>query len=170
MALQRQIAVIAGGPGTGKTTIVARLLTALLASEHHAPERILLAAPTGKAATRMVDALHANLNVGQLSPDKQTRIPTTAMTLHRLLGVHPQLPRPKYHQHNPLPVDLLIIDEASMIDLALMAHVLDALPAHARLVLLGDPHQLASVEAGALMREMCTMAHLPYSANTAQTL
>ena len=58
------------------------------------------------------------------------------MTLHRLLGVHPQLPRPKYHQHNPLPVDLLIIDEASMIDLALMAQVLDALPTHARLVLL----------------------------------
>lgn len=170
LALQRQICVIAGGPGTGKTTIVARLITALLASPAHAPERIMLAAPTGKAATRMVDALHANLDKEALTAQMHQKIPEIAMTVHRLLGIHPQRARPKYYQHNPLPVDLLIIDEASMIDVALMAQILDALPANARLVLLGDPHQLASVEAGALLREMCEGAHLPYSAKAADDL
>lgn len=154
-AVRRRLAVISGGPGTGKTTTVVRLLAALLeqpGSEHLA---IGLAAPTGKAAARMAEAIRnakANLPV---SAAIKAALPDEARTLHRLLGSRGDSPRVRHDAANPLPLDVLVVDEASMVDLALMAKLVAALPPKARLILLGDKDQLAAVEAGAVFAELC---------------
>jgi len=156
VAVLSGLCVISGGPGTGKTTTVVKVLL-LLAEQARGrpPLRVALAAPTGKAAARARDALHAVL--AQLPIDARARpsLPSDATTLHRLLGVQPGSGAFRYHRANPLPVDVLVVDEASMVDLALLAKLLDAMPAHARLLLLGDKDQLASVEAGAVLGEIC---------------
>ena len=152
LALLKPLCVIAGGPGTGKTHTVARILT-LLAALAPTPPRIGLAAPTGKAALRLEDSIRRTR--ADLPADLAQTLPEQARTLHRLLRFQPARRR-FYHDHdNPLPLDLLIVDEASMIDLSLMAAVLDALPASCRLILLGDRDQLASVEAGNLFGDLC---------------
>ncbi len=147
--------VISGGPGTGKTTTVVQLLVLLqgLAQEQGQPLRICLAAPTGKAAARLTESI--GTAVSRLSPDIRNRLPLKATTLHRLLGSRPDSRRFVHNSQNPLHVDLLVVDEASMIDLEMMAVLLDALPAKARLVMLGDKDQLASVEAGSVLGDIC---------------
>ena len=154
-AVRRRLAVISGGPGTGKTTTVVRLLAALL--EQPGGERLAigLAAPTGKAAARMAEAVRnakADLPVDEAL--KQA-LPDEARTLHRLLGSRGDSPKVRHDAANPLPLDVLVVDEASMVDLALMAKLVAALPPRARLILLGDKDQLAAVEAGAVFAELC---------------
>jgi exodeoxyribonuclease V alpha subunit len=157
-ALSHRFAVITGGPGTGKTWTVGRILALVL---HDRPElRIQLAAPTGKAANRMMESLHeahaAMLDTPGLEKAvKQLELPGKASTLHSLLGLRRASPRPRYHRHNPLPLDVLIIDEASMMDLPMTARVLDALPDDAREILFGDKDHLESVEAGGVLSELC---------------
>lgn len=154
VAVLRRLAVISGGPGTGKTTTVLGVLALLLEQDPLRPPRIALAAPTGKAATRLADALRAGRQRLDLPPLLAGAIPDEAQTLHRLLGYHPERGF-AYDADHPLPVDVVVVDEASMVGLALMEALLRALPAHARLILLGDRDQLASVEAGAVLAEIC---------------
>ncbi|KWF07108.1 AAA family ATPase [Burkholderia pseudomultivorans] len=149
VALTGRVTIVSGGPGTGKTTTVVGVLACLLDAQPAL--RIALAAPTGKAAQRMQEALHAR--AGELPPELAARLPDTSYTLHRLLGGGGATGF-RHHRDNPLPYDLIVVDEASMIDVALAAHLLDALAPGARLVLLGDKDQLAAVEAGAVFAEL----------------
>jgi exodeoxyribonuclease V alpha subunit len=159
-AVRRKLAVISGGPGTGKTTTVVRLLAALLeqsASEQAAGAALAigLAAPTGKAAARMAEAIRNAKASLPVSEAIKAALPEEARTLHRLLGSRGDTPAVRHHAGNPLALDVLVVDEASMVDLALMAKLVDALPPHARLILLGDKDQLCAVEAGAVFAELC---------------
>ncbi|MHC5206113.1 exodeoxyribonuclease V subunit alpha [Pseudomonas chlororaphis] len=157
LATRGAFSIITGGPGTGKTTTVVRLLALLQAPAVEAgkPLRIRLAAPTGKAAARLTESI--SLQVRSLSVDDSVRekIPSDVTTVHRLLGNRLGTRHFRHHAGNRLPLDVLVVDEASMIDLEMMANLLDALPVHARLVLLGDKDQLASVEAGAVLGDLC---------------
>lgn len=154
LALLHPLLLITGGPGTGKTTTTARLLVLLAAQARdagRAPPRIALAAPTGRAAERMAESVrHATqaLAAAGIDADLLAALPTTGTTLHRLLGTVPDSPRFRHHADHPLPFDIVVVDEASMIDLPLMAKLVDAIADGTRLVLLGDPDQLPSVEAG----------------------
>lgn len=154
LALRHALLLVTGGPGTGKTTTIARLLVLLAAQAQaagRAPPRVALAAPTGRAAERMAESLrNAVQKLPQLGVDATlcAQLPTAGTTLHRLLGVIPDSPRFRHHADNPLPYDTIVVDEASMIDLPLMAKLVEAVASGTRLVLLGDPDQLPSVEAG----------------------
>ncbi|MDP2645789.1 MAG: exodeoxyribonuclease V subunit alpha [Desulfobacterales bacterium] len=155
-ALTRKFCIISGGPGTGKTTIITKIMALLLEQHPAMPLRIALAAPTGKAAARLqasVARTKINLDCG---PSIKNLIPETASTLHRLLGAVPGSPYFRYNEKNKLSVDLVVVDEASMVDLALMSKLVQALPVSAQLILLGDKDQLASVEAGAVLGDFCT--------------
>lgn len=154
-AVRRRLAVISGGPGTGKTTTVVRLLAALL--EQPGGERLAigLAAPTGKAAARMAEAIRNAKAALPVSDQVKVSLPEEARTLHRLLGSRGDSPAVRHDAARPLALDVLVVDEASMVDLALMAKLVDALPPQARLILLGDKDQLAAVEAGAVFAELC---------------
>ncbi|WP_166836446.1 exodeoxyribonuclease V subunit alpha [Rheinheimera pleomorphica] len=171
MALQRRFSIITGGPGTGKTTTVVKLL-ALLQYGAGLEQRLLnikLAAPTGKAAVRLVESISGALN--RLPAELSADIPTEVTTLHRLLGALPNRRSFKHNGQNPLQLDVLVVDEASMIDLEMMAALLDALPAQAQLVLLGDKDQLSSVEAGSVLGDLCRGADRgAYHAETLQLL
>lgn len=155
VALTRRISVISGGPGTGKTTTVAKLLAALVQLTTTAPLRIQLAAPTGKAAARLTESLGSALRRLPLDDMQKAALPNDACTLHRLLGAQPNSQRLRYHAGNPLHLDVLVVDEASMVDLPMMAKLINALPPHARVIFLGDRDQLASVEAGAVLGDIC---------------
>lgn len=161
-ALTKRLAVITGGPGTGKTTTVTKLLY-LLTSQQELTIRLV--APTGKAAARLSESIKASKQrlaseLQHIPLDKlksnMAQIPEEAATLHRLLGVIPNSHQFRHHKDNPLRLDLLIIDEASMVDLPMMYKLLSALPAQASLILLGDQDQLASVEAGAVLADICS--------------
>jgi exodeoxyribonuclease V alpha subunit len=154
-ALRNGLAVIAGGPGTGKTTTVARVLALLLEQSPQSPPAIALAAPTGKAAARLHDALSAGRGALGLAPDLAAALPREALTLHRLIGLSGAGGAPRHHARDPLALDALVIDESSMLDLALAARVVDALPRTARLVLVGDPDQLDAVEPGNVFAGVC---------------
>ncbi len=158
-AVRRRFAVVAGGPGTGKTTTVARIV-ALLAEQAAAagtpPPLIALAAPTGKAAARLEEAVHAEATV--LTVDDTVRaqlLDLHASTLHRLLGWRPgSHSRFRHHRTNRLPHDVVIVDETSMVSLSLMARLVESVRPDARLVLVGDPGQLTSIEAGAVLGDI----------------
>lgn len=154
LALRGQLAIVTGGPGTGKTYTAARLLV-LLQALHTGPQplRVALAAPTGKAAARLRQSIDAALQA--LGPLAAGVLPGPAQTLHALLGARPGTRRFAHDAAHPLDLDLLFVDEASMVHLEMMDSLLDALPPTARLVLLGDRDQLASVEAGAVLGELC---------------
>ena len=170
-ACDGRFTLISGGPGTGKTTTVTKLL-ALLVAQSEQPLLIRLAAPTGKAAARLTESIaKAKTDLaGQVNASWLAGIPTQASTLHRLLGVIPSLPEFRHNGQNPLPLDVLVVDEASMIDLPMMARLLAALPPQARLILLGDKDQLASVEAGAVLGDICQFVAQGVSSQQAQQL
>ena len=178
VALRARLSVITGGPGTGKTYTAARLLALLLAlHEQGRPLRVALAAPTGKAAARLKQSIdhalgglqgqvpaNSGLDLGALMARMEP-----ARTLHALLGARPDTRHFRHHAANLLDVDVLIVDEASMVHLEMMDALLQALPPNARLVLLGDKDQLASVEAGAVLGDLCRDAAAGrYSPTTAQ--
>ena len=165
MALTRQFAVISGGPGTGKTTTVAKLLAALVmqANGEHKPN-IMLVAPTGKAAARLTESIGSAIKSLAVPQAIKDLIPTQSSTLHRLLGSIPNRVEFRHHKDNPLHLDVLVVDEASMVDLPMMARLLDAMPQGAKLILLGDRDQLASVEAGAVLGDICSFSTQGYSA------
>jgi exodeoxyribonuclease V alpha subunit len=154
LALSQRLTVLTGGPGTGKTTTVARLL-ALLAGQAGASRlRVALAAPTGKAAARLQEAVQ--VEVDALDPiDRQRISGLHATTLHRLLGSRPDnSSRFRHHRGNRLPHDVIVVDETSMVSLTMMARLLEAVRPEARLVLVGDADQLASVDAGAVLADL----------------
>ncbi|WP_060478484.1 MULTISPECIES: exodeoxyribonuclease V subunit alpha [Pseudomonas] len=157
LATRAGFSIITGGPGTGKTTTVVRLLALLQAPavEQGRPLRIRLAAPTGKAAARLTESIGQQVERLQVTAQVRGHIPTDVSTVHRLLGSRPGSRHFRHHAGNPLPLDVLVVDEASMIDLEMMANLLQALPPKARLILLGDKDQLASVEAGAVLGDLC---------------
>jgi exodeoxyribonuclease V alpha subunit len=165
IAVRGAVTIITGGPGTGKTYTVARLLALLFATAPEASQlRIALAAPTGKAAARLKQSIDKALGeladrvAGDLPLRELTGRIGAARTLHSLLGARPDTRSFAHHKGNPLDVDVLIVDEASMVHLEMMAALLDALPPTATLILLGDKDQLASVEAGAVLGDLCNDA------------
>ncbi|ROO25981.1 exodeoxyribonuclease V subunit alpha, partial [Salinisphaera orenii] len=165
-ALRHHFTVISGGPGTGKTYTIVRLLRVLIEAaieQDDTPPLIALAAPTGKAAARMLESVRNGL--GDMGADTnfdkqrvEEHIPQTARTLHRLLGLTGATTRARFNADNPLPYDVVIVDEASMVDLPMMAKLADAIRNDARLILLGDRYQLASVESGSVLAEICANA------------
>ncbi|GGC89499.1 exodeoxyribonuclease V subunit alpha [Vreelandella lutescens] len=202
LAARSRFGIITGGPGTGKTTTVVRLLALLqtlqLAQHPSQPLRIRLAAPTGKAAARLNESIAGQvaklpftdlttllkeakqegiLWEGALARDDsateqlKATIPTEVTTLHRLLGARPDTRHFRHSAANPLALDVLVIDEASMVDIEMMAATLSALPAHTQCILLGDKDQLASVEAGSVLGDLCRRAEAAhYTPATAEWL
>lgn len=158
-AASRSVALISGGPGTGKTTTVTRMLAIYIqlvcAQQPNKPPLIRLAAPTGKAAARLSESIAQAKAALPVAESVKALIPDQGETLHRLLGARPGQGSFRHHEDNPLHVDMLVVDEASMIDLPMMDSLLAALPQHARLVLIGDKQQLASVEAGSVLGDLC---------------
>ncbi|MBM4398563.1 MAG: AAA family ATPase, partial [Deltaproteobacteria bacterium] len=169
VAVERRLAVITGGPGTGKTTTVTKILLLLLEQERRRrpdvpADRLLavsLLAPTGKAAARLEESVRevrARLaaDATGIDPDLLAAVPAEALGIHRCLGANPDRPtRFRHDERHPLPADVAVVDEASMIDFGLMARLAEAVRPDARLVLLGDRNQLASVEAGAVFGDVC---------------
>ena len=158
-AVLRRLSVVAGGPGTGKTTTTARIVALLeeqAAVLGNRPPLVGLAAPTGKAAARMEEAVRAEAQRIEVDDAVRDRLlSVSASTLHRLLGARPDsASRFRHNRHNLLPHDVLIVDETSMVSLSLMARLIEAVRADARLILLGDPEQLSSVEAGAVLGDI----------------
>ncbi len=171
IAVLKRFVVISGGPGTGKTTTVTKLLILLAEQFGDKHPRIALAAPTGKAAARLSESIKEKKR--ELPCDERIRaaIPEEATTLHRLIGVMPGRAVTRHNRDNPLHLDALVVDEASMIDLPMMCRLLDALPVSARLILLGDKDQLASVEAGSVLGDLCAAGlQVGYSAELCDDL
>ncbi len=155
MAINQAFCMITGGPGTGKTTTVVKIL-ALLQELSDQPLLIALAAPTGKAAMRLQESIGFNKAALPCIAAIKSAIPESVTTLHRLLGAKPPSPYFRHNAKQPLVYDLVVVDEASMVDLALMSKLVDALKPGARLILLGDKDQLASVESGAVLADLTT--------------
>jgi exodeoxyribonuclease V alpha subunit len=159
LAARGSFTVVTGGPGTGKTTTVVKLVALLQAGAgRERPLRVRLAAPTGKAAARLTESIGKAID--QVPETLRAGIPREAVTLHKLLGARPGTRRLRYGAGHPLHADLVVVDEASMIDLEMMAALLAALRPETRLVLLGDKDQLASVEAGAVLADLCAGAEV----------
>ena len=164
LALRRSLLLVTGGPGTGKTTTIARLLALRVAQALHAGTplpRIALAAPTGRAADRMAESLRNaidGMRVLGIDEAVLAALPQGASTLHRLLGTIPDVPRFRHNADNPLPLDIVVVDEASMVDLPLMCKLAEAVADGTQLVLLGDPDQLPSVEAGDVLAAILAAA------------
>ena len=164
IAASQTLSFITGGPGTGKTTTVTKLLALLqgLAARKGTAQNkkilnIQLVAPTGKAAARLTESISAAKQ--KLPTDLQANLPEQCQTIHRLLGAKPQSPYFKANASHPLHLDVLVLDEASMVDLPLMAKLFAALPKHAQIILLGDQDQLASVETGSVLSDICAASH-----------
>lgn len=157
-ALQNRFTIISGGPGTGKTTTVLQILERLLQEPGGERLRIALVAPTGKAAARLQELLRKARENPGLAPNLKERMPRDASTIQRLLGFKPDSVYFQHDARHPLALDVLVVDEASMVALPLMAKLFDALPENARIILLGDRDQLASVEPGAVLADMAEAA------------
>ena len=161
-AVTRRLCIISGGPGPGKTSTVVKILALLVEQRERAglpTPRVLLLAPTGKAATRLTEAIQRAKSGLDCSASVRAAIPDDASTIHRALGsVGGSGTRFRHDAGHPLRADVVLVDEASMVDLALMSRLADAVPREARLILLGDKDQLASVEAGAVLGELCAGA------------
>ena len=157
-AVRRRFCVISGGPGTGKTHTLVLILALLLELEPGRKLRIAVAAPTGKAAARIQDSIRSAKAVLPCDEAIKAQLPERATTVHRLLGYIPDSARFRHDAGNPLACDVVAVDEASMVDLALMAKLFQAIPPSARVILLGDKDQLASVEAGAVLGDICAAA------------
>lgn len=157
-AINNSLTIISGGPGTGKTSTVIQILARLLAETGSKQPRVALVAPTGKAAVRLEETIRAGLDAHKYPDELKTRLPKSASTIHRLLGSKGSSVYFRHDQHHPLPIDLLVIDEASMVSLPLLCKVFDALPTHCRVILLGDHEQLASVEPGAVLADIVDAA------------
>jgi exodeoxyribonuclease V alpha subunit len=159
IAASQTLSFITGGPGTGKTTTVTKLLALLqgLAAKKGKVLNIQLVAPTGKAAARLTESISAAKQ--KLPTDLQINLPEQCQTIHRLLGAKPQSPYFKANASHPLHLDVLVLDEASMVDLPLMAKLFSALPKDAQIILLGDQDQLASVETGSVLSDICAASH-----------
>lgn len=160
-ALWSRLCVISGGPGTGKTTTVVKILALLLEQGGGEQLRIALAAPTGKAAARLRESIRRAKGSLQKTTAACALIPDDVTTLHRLLGVIPGSSRFRHDARNPLPYDIVVVDEASMVALPLMAKLVQALSRNGRLLLLGDREQLASVEPGAVLGDICSTGSSP---------
>jgi len=170
-ALKNRFCVISGGPGTGKTTAVVKILCLIQELEYPHKKRIAIATPTGKAAARLQEIIKYSRETIDCPETIKKSIPEKALTIHRLLHSIPNSPYFKYTRGNPLPFDVLIVDEASMVDMPLMAKLALALPQHAKLILLGDKDQLASVEAGAALGDICNTAAIDnFSKEFSETL
>jgi exodeoxyribonuclease V alpha subunit len=157
-AARRKFCVISGGPGTGKTHTLVLILALLLELGRERNLRIAVAAPTGKAAARIQDSIRTVKATLACDETIRAQLPERATTIHRLLGYLPDSARFRHNADNPLPFDVVAVDEASMVDLALMAKLFQAVPPSARVILLGDKDQLASVEAGAVLGDICSAA------------
>jgi len=153
VAVHKRFCTISGGPGTGKTHTVSKILALLL--EQHPLMNVALAAPTGKAATRLMESIEATKAALNCSDTVKRTFPDEAYTIHRLLKPIPGTPNFQHHAENPLAVDLIVVDEASMVDLALMSKLFQAVPKTARMILIGDKDQLSSVEAGSVLGDIC---------------
>jgi len=164
VAASSKLAIIVGGPGTGKTTTVVKVLATLCEVKQSMGRMptIKLIAPTGKAAARMGESIKRGRQGLACSEQVKDAIPATAQTIHRALGW--QHDGFKHNQFNPIVADIVLVDEASMVDTRLMLSLLNALPDHAQLILLGDQHQLASVEAGSILNDIYQAAQTPNSA------
>ncbi len=158
VALDRRLCIISGGPGTGKTTTILKIL-ALLQMANNRELNIALAAPTGKAAMRLMESVGTGLEYLAIEKDLAGTIPQQALTLHRLLGTIRHCVQFRHNKENPLSYDVVVVDEASMVDLAMMSKLVDAMKPGSRLILLGDKDQLASVESGAVLADL--IASLP---------
>jgi exodeoxyribonuclease V alpha subunit len=158
-ALRNRLAIITGGPGTGKTTVAAALVALLF--ERDLSLRIALCAPTGKAQARLQESLRIEteiLHCSEAVAERTRSVPVS--TIHRLLGARRDSEAFKYNRQNPLALDVLIVDEASMVSQSLMSGLLEALPLHVKVVLLGDMDQLASVESGMVLRDLCLASEI----------
>jgi exodeoxyribonuclease V alpha subunit len=158
-AATRRFCVIAGGPGTGKTTTVAKILALLMEQSRGQGLRTALVSPTGKGAARLQEAMKKVKENLPCEESVKALIPDNASTIHRLLGPAVGSPYFRFNAQNHLPVDAVVVDEASMVDLALMSKLVQALPSQARFILLGDKDQLSSVEAGAVLGDICDTGH-----------
>jgi exodeoxyribonuclease V alpha subunit len=147
--------VISGGPGTGKTSLVIKILALLLENAKDVKLKIALAAPTGKAAARLSEAIKNALERIDCSDKIKQSIPDESFTIHRLLGNVQGSPSFRYNANNQLPYDIIVVDESSMADLAITAKLFEAVPVKSRLIILGDKDQLSSVEAGAVLGDIC---------------
>jgi exodeoxyribonuclease V alpha subunit len=171
-ALNKSFSIIAGGPGTGKTYTVTKLLAAIIMLNDRQTLNISLVAPTGKAAQRLSESI-SNAKAGfktLISHEVLEKIPSDTKTIHRLLGVIPNSPNFRHHQDNRLNIDVLLIDEVSMVDLPLMARIFRALPEHCQVILLGDAQQLPSVAAGSILSDLTPFQQAQYSANNRRFL
>ena len=153
-AVRRRFAVVAGGPGTGKTTTVARILALLVEQSGGVPPLVALAAPTGKAAQRLEEAVHEAAADPRFEAAREFMLGLNASTLHKLLGARPGTNRRRHHRGNRLPHEVVIVDETSMVSLSMMARLVEAVRPEARLILVGDPDQLSSIEAGAVLSDI----------------
>ncbi|MFP4460099.1 MAG: exodeoxyribonuclease V subunit alpha [Candidatus Zixiibacteriota bacterium] len=173
LSILRQFIVITGGPGTGKTTTAARAMAFLIAMYRNSGQnaKIAICAPTGKAARRLSDSIGQQVEGIDIDEDIKEMIPREAKTLHRLLGAKWFSSFYRHDADNPLPYNIIIVDESSMVDMPLFAKLLDAIPKNGKLIMLGDKDQLASVEAGHIFGAVCDRPNLDrYSSDTAQKL
>lgn len=160
VCVYKRLCIMSGGPGTGKTTAIAKILAVLVEIESGNKLKIYLCAPTGKAAAKLSESIRNTKKSIDCSDDIKNLIPQDAYTIHRMLKTIPGSSGFHYNAGNKLPADIIVIDEASMVDLALLAKLVEAMPDDARLILAGDKDQLASVEAGSVLGDICNRSDI----------